>query len=100
MRGLHERGERHHLAQAVANVKVVEVLPMESEGGVGLDVDLEHLVEFIEKIDIGRSQEGLQRGKYISQRDLQGLGFCPVNVQIELGAASAEGGVQVSQSGL
>src|SRR5208283_2625838 len=100
MGGLHERGERDHLAQAVANVKVVEVLPMEPVGGVGLDIDLEHLVKFIEKIDIGRSQEGLQRGKYISQWDLQGLDLCPVNIQIDLWAAGAEGGVQVAQTGL
>ena len=67
------------MAQAVANVEVVEVLPMEPVRGVGLDIDLEYLVEFIEKIDIGRSQVGLQRGKYISPAGLAGIG--PVSGQ-------------------
>ena len=39
--------------QGIADVKVIDILRMEAVGGVGLDIDLEDLVELVEKIDKG-----------------------------------------------
>ena len=76
--------------------KIFNILRLQAVGGVGLDVDLEDLVEFIEEIDKGGAQIGLQRVKDVAQGDLQRLGLGPVDIQVELGAAGAEGGGQVA----
>ena len=67
---------------------------------VGLDVDLKHLVEFVEQVDKRGAQIGLEGVKDIDQRDLQGLRLGPVDVQVELGAAGAEGGGKAPQAGI
>ncbi len=44
-----EGSHRHHFPQGIPDVKVIDVLPLEAIRGVSLDVDLENLVELIEK---------------------------------------------------
>ncbi len=97
---LQEGAQRHHLIQFIADIQVLNIIRLQAVGSIGLDVYLEHLVELVKEINKGRTQIGLQGFKNTVQGDLQGSDLGPVNVQIELGAAGAEGGGQVAQTGL
>ena len=95
---LQEGAQGHHFPFEIADVEALDILGLQAVGRVGLDVDLEHLVELVEQVDIGRPQVGLQGVEDVVQGNIQRLGLGPVDVEIELGAAGAEGGGQASQA--
>ena len=70
---------------------------LQTVGAVGLDVDLEHLVELVEQVDERGAQIALERVEDVRGKHLQGLRLGPVDVQVDLGAAEAEGGGEASQ---
>ena len=68
--------------------------------GVGLHAHLKDLIEFVEEIDKRRAKVGLQGGKDVHQRHLEGLRLGPVDIEEELGAVGAEGGEEAAQARL
>src|SRR4030095_15145119 len=90
--------QRDHLSVLVSNVEVPQVVGLQTIGVVGLDVDLEHLVELVEEVDERGAQVGLQRVEDALREDLQGFRFGPVDVQVYLGAARAEGRGEATQA--
>src|SRR2546425_12147291 len=62
------------------------------------DVDLEHLVELVEEVDERGAQVGLQRVEDALREHLQGFRLGPVDVQVDLGAARAEGRGEATQA--
>ncbi len=97
---IEEGTQGHHLAFLVADIQILYVPGLQAIAVVRLDIDLKHLIEFVEQIDKRRAQISLQGIKHIRQRDLQGLGLGPIDVQIELGAADAEGSGKALKAGL
>ena len=67
---IHQGAQGHHFPRRVPDVKILDIFRLQAVGGVGLNVNLEYLVELIEKIDKGRTQVGLQRVKDIT------MGIC------------------------
>ena len=53
--------QRHHLALAVADLQLADVVGPQAIAGVGLDVDLPVAVVEREVVDVGRAEVGLQR---------------------------------------
>ena len=84
---LQDSPQRHHLAQLIADVQILNIIRLQAKRRIGLDVHLKDLVEFVKEIDKGRAQKGLQGFKNIAQRDLQRLGLGPVNVQGRAGGS-------------
>ena len=92
--------QRYHLSQLVADIKIFYVPGLQAVAAVGLNVDLEHLVVFVEQVDERGAQICLEGVKHIGRRDLQGLRLGPVDIQVELRAADAQGGGKTPQAGL
>ena len=79
---LEKTAEGHHLPLSVSRVKVPDVLGLQAVTIVRLDIDLVDLVELVEEVDEGGSQIAPERLKYVVERNLKGLGLCPVDVQV------------------
>ena len=62
-----------------------------------LRIDLEHVTEFVELGDVGRSDIGRQGGKDVADRDAERLRLDAVDVDVELRGAGPEGGGQPLQ---
>ena len=94
---LEKAAQRHHLPLAVSGIEVLDVFRSHAVMIIGLDVDLVDLVELVEEVDEGGAQVAPERLEHVVQRDLKGLGLCPVDIQVELGAAGIEGSGQTPQ---
>src|SRR5262249_2875961 len=66
-------------------------LGLETVATIGLDIDLEDLVEFVEQVDERGPQIALECLEYARRKDLQRFRLGAVDVQVELGAVGAEG---------
>ncbi len=56
----------HHLAFGIANVEVADIVWLDPEPVVGLGLDLPGPSEFVEIVDISRTQVCLQRAEYLA----------------------------------
>jgi len=79
----------HHLTQWLRPT-VPDVAGIEAVAAFGLDVDLEHLVEFIEQVYRTRAQVGLEGGEDVTSGTWSASALGAVDVEIELRAAGAE----------
>src|SRR5262249_60677069 len=90
----------NHLPVPVANEEISHVPGLETVAGVGLDIDLEDLVELVEEVDERRAQIALEGLEHARRLHLQRLRVGPVDVPVELGAVGAERGGQTLQMGM
>ena len=84
-RHLHERGQRHHVAIAVARLQDADVFRMRTERCVRLYPDLIHTAEAVEVVHVQRAQIDLHRVENIRHGHTELLGLHTVEVDIELG---------------
>src|SRR4030095_4579809 len=82
----------------VADIEVSQVVGFETVAAVGLNVDLEDLIEAVEEVDERGAQIGLERLEDGRRLDLEGLCLGPVDVEVELGAAVAESAREASEA--
>ena len=72
---LQEGAQRHHFPPEVPDIEIFNILRLQAVRGVGLDVNLENLVEFVKEIDIGGAQISLQRIEHIAHREFAATGL-------------------------
>src|SRR5499433_2131670 len=89
-----------HLPVQVADEEISHVLGLETEAAIGLDIDLEDLIELVEEVDERRAQIALECLEHARRLHLERLRLGPVDVQEELWAVGAEGGGQALQIGI
>src|SRR4029450_9811128 len=56
---IEDSAEWNHLPRLVGDIKVADIFQLSTIIGLGLHPDLEALVEFVEQVNVGRSQIGL-----------------------------------------
>ncbi len=79
-----EGGEGHHLAAAVADVPVADILRHHPVSGVGLDIDLLDPAVLDEVVDVGAAPGGGQHAVGVVHRNPHGAGPHVVDVELEL----------------
>ena len=92
---LGQRPDRQHLAAAIANLQLADIVSRGTKLRLGLCNHLKGPPEQIKVIDIRTAQIGLQRVKYRFERHIQCLGLHPVDIHIQLRHRRPKGIVQL-----
>jgi hypothetical protein len=79
-----QRRQRNSAAIAVADLQLAEPIGIIAECSIRLNANLIRSVEFVEVVDVNRSQIGLQRREHVVQMDSHPLGLDAVDVEINL----------------
>src|ERR1700730_2911415 len=95
-----QRAERNHLVVLAAHIEIQEIVRLQSKLRVGLHIDLKYLPEFVELIDVGRTQKRGQGREHIPDRYAKGLGPVAVHRHRHLWRARAECRQHVLQLGI
>ena len=95
-----DRTDRHHLVVRTADIEVQQIVGLQPELRLGLHIDLEYLAEFVELVDVGRSEVGRQHRKDIPDRDPQSLRPISIHRHRDVGPAGAERRQDVLQLGI
>ncbi len=93
-----EGRQRHHLAEAVAHLELLDVLDRLAEDVPGLHVDLPGSAEAVEVVDVVRPEVGLQRRADVVDRHAAVLGLRAVDDQLHPGRVGPETGEHTLQS--
>src|SRR5262249_37774316 len=95
----HQGSQRDHLADAVADLELLQVLDLPAEIGIRLHVDLPGAAELVEIVYVQRTEVDLQGVEDLAHRNAHGLGRGAVDVEVEPGGIGAEAGERIAQTG-
>jgi len=79
-----QAGQRNHLAAAVANVNLADILGQHAERRIQLGDDALHAVAVHEIVDVSRTERGGERRVQVRQRNAQRARLGLINVHFEL----------------
>src|SRR5262249_36055748 len=97
---IHEGGQGHHLALAVADLDLVQdPIDAGAEGGVGHDVYLPEAAEAAEVVDVGPAQVHLQRLEDVPDLHAQPPDLGPIDRRVHPGRVVAQVGEQPLEAG-